>query len=65
MIDGPGSSIVVVVEHIWLAVGEDGDKVIQGHEAEVRIIVAQLGQQLHDRAGRRVGGYARSHLEAW
>lgn len=54
-IDGPGGGVVVMAEHVWFALGEDGEQVVQGHEAEVWIGIIQLAQQLGDGARIRVG----------
>lgn len=50
-------------KHVGLAIGEDGDQVVQGHKTEVGIIVDQLGEKLGDRRRGRVGRYSLSHLE--
>lgn len=63
MIDCSGGSIIVVREHIRLAIGEHGDQVVQGHETEVGVIVVQLGEKLSDGGGSRIGRNSLRHLE--
>jgi hypothetical protein len=52
-----------VMQHVVLGIGENGNQVVQGHEPEVRVRVAQPGEELYDRMRGRVWGYARRHLE--
>lgn len=63
MIDCSGGCVVVMREHIRLAICEDGDQVVQGHETEVGIIVVQLGEKLGDGGGGRIGRNSLRHLE--
>lgn len=63
VIDCSSCSIIVMREHIRLAVGEHGDQVVQGHETEVGIIVVQLGEKLGDGRRGRIGRNSLRHLE--
>lgn len=63
VIDGAGGGVVVMMEHIILGIGENGNQVVQSHEPEVRVRIVQLAKELDDRVRGRVGGYARRHLE--
>jgi len=63
VIDGAGGGVIVVMQHVILGIGKNGNQVVQGHEPEVRVRVAQPGEELYDRMRGRVWGYARRHLE--
>lgn len=63
MIDGAGGGVVVVMQHVILGIGENGNQVVQSHEPEVRVRVVQLAEELDDRVRGRVWGYARRHLD--
>lgn len=62
VIDGTSGCVVVMMQHVILGIGENGNQVVQGHEPEVRVRVVQLAEELDDRVRGRVWGYARRHL---
>lgn len=44
VIDGAGGGVVVMMEHVILGIGKNGNQVVQSHEPEVRVRVVQLAK---------------------
>lgn len=42
VVDGASGCVVVMMQHVILGIGENGNQVVQGHEPEVRVRVVQL-----------------------
>lgn len=49
VIDGASGGVIVMMQHVILGIGENGNEVVQSHEPEVRVRVVQLAKELDDR----------------
>lgn len=63
-VDCASGYVIVMVEEVGLSVCEDLEQIVKGHEAEVRVSVAELLDETNHGLRRRVRGHARgSHLD--
>lgn len=51
-------NVVVVVQKVRLAVGQDLEQIVERHEAEIRVCISQLLHELDHRLRRRIRGDA-------